>query len=114
MASVVKDDQAKSQEDDRDRSDERDEKENRQPAPSRAEEGGGFFHLYKPGQGYWTRMGTAIGAALVAALTAHFLYDQMPVWLGAAGMEITAAKRTTMFVIGGLIAAYALLVWYLI
>jgi len=37
--------------------------------------GGGFFHLYKPGQGYWTRMGTAGGVALVMLLTAAFLAE---------------------------------------
>src|SRR3954465_12679638 len=36
--------------------------------------GGGFFHLYKPGQGYWTRMGTAAGAVLLIAMLARFLY----------------------------------------
>jgi preprotein translocase subunit SecE len=36
--------------------------------------GGGFFHIYKSGQGYWTRMGTAMGAGLVAIFTTHFIY----------------------------------------
>src|SRR5947207_2325257 len=43
-------------------------------APSGPVIGGGFFHLYKPGQGYWTRMGTAGGAALLITLLAHFVY----------------------------------------
>ena len=34
------------------------------PAPAAQQaDGGGFFHIYKKGQGYWTRMGTAVGAA---------------------------------------------------
>ncbi len=48
------------------------------PAPKaapRAPLKGGFFTLYKSGQGYWTRMGTAIGAVLIALLTANFLYS---------------------------------------
>src|SRR6266566_1418132 len=39
--------------------------------------GGGFFHLYKPGQGYWTRMGTAGGAILLIALLARFIFISM-------------------------------------
>jgi preprotein translocase subunit SecE len=37
---------------------------------------GGFFTIYKKGQGYWTRMGTVFGAALVIFLTASFLFDE--------------------------------------
>ncbi len=46
----------------------------RSVAPSGPTVGGGFFHLYKPGQGYWTRMGTAAGAILLIALLARFIY----------------------------------------
>src|SRR5947209_5517708 len=44
-------------------------------------ERGGFFHIYKRGQGYWTRMGTVAAAALLAALTLQFLYVHLRVWL---------------------------------
>jgi preprotein translocase subunit SecE len=36
----------------------------------------GFFHIRKKGQGYWTRMGTAAGAALIGALTVQFIYGE--------------------------------------
>jgi preprotein translocase subunit SecE len=36
----------------------------------------GYFHIYKKGQGYWTRMGTVAGVALIGVLTADFLYDE--------------------------------------
>jgi preprotein translocase SecE subunit len=39
--------------------------------------GGGFFTIYKKGQGYWTRMGTALGAAFIALLFADFVFTQM-------------------------------------
>src|SRR5262245_34187709 len=39
---------------------------------------GGFFHVYKRGQGYWTRMGTAAGLGLVGLLTANFIYSELP------------------------------------
>ncbi|HEX8913955.1 MAG TPA: preprotein translocase subunit SecE, partial [Humisphaera sp.] len=38
----------------------------------------GFFSIYKKGQGYWTRMGTLIGVALVGGLLAWTLYSQIP------------------------------------
>src|SRR3954462_10452638 len=72
--------------DDDDRSDKREEREEREAEQREEREaaargaapsgtiGGGFFHLYKPGQGYWTRMGTAAGAALLIALLARFIY----------------------------------------
>src|SRR5207249_4050604 len=42
--------------------------------------GGGFFTIYKSGQGYWTRLGTALGAALILAFTAYFVWEQLSVW----------------------------------
>jgi len=48
------------------------------PAPASS---GGFFAMYKKGQGKWTRGGTWIAVALILALTAHFLYENVQVWL---------------------------------
>src|SRR3954468_12984609 len=76
--------------DDDDRSEEREERQEREAerreeareeaargaAPS-GNVGGGFFHLYKPGQGYWTRMGTAGGLVLLIAMLARFIYTSM-------------------------------------
>ena len=36
----------------------------------------GFFHIYKKGQGKWTRVGTVLGAALIGGLTANFIYEE--------------------------------------
>jgi preprotein translocase subunit SecE len=41
----------------------------------------GYFTIYKRGQGYATRMGTIAGAAILAAVTAYFLYNYLPTWL---------------------------------
>jgi preprotein translocase subunit SecE len=49
-----------------------------------AAQGAGFFTIYKSGQGYWTRMGTAAAAALLALLTMGFLYRELPVPLTSA------------------------------
>lgn len=46
---------------------------------------GGFFTIYKKGQGYWTRMGTALGAALLLTVFAVFVYTELktrlPNWI---------------------------------
>jgi len=39
---------------------------------------GGFFTIYKKGQGFWTRIGTVIAAGLIGVLTAGFIYQQLP------------------------------------
>lgn len=36
-----------------------------------------FFEMYKPGQGYYTRMGTAIGGGLLALFGGNFLYENI-------------------------------------
>jgi preprotein translocase subunit SecE len=73
----------------------RDLEPKRGPTPVQAERrdaGPGFFTIYKKGQGYWTRMGTALGAGLIIALTVWFFYQQLPVWLTPA---FTPANATT-------------------
>ena len=60
----------------------RDERPPERPQPGRAA-GTGFFTIYKKGQGYWTRMGTAIGAALLIGLTSYQIYLHRP-YLGMA------------------------------
>src|SRR2546421_8273072 len=49
----------------------------RSAEPKPPSRGGGFFTIYKKGQGYWTRMGTALGAAIISVLCAEFIYTQM-------------------------------------
>ncbi len=39
--------------------------------------GPGFFAVYKPGQGYYTRLGTAIGAGAIIVFGAHYIYGQL-------------------------------------
>ena len=90
-------------------------REQRPPEPQRrAESGPGFFHVYKPGQGYWTRMCTAGAAALLAALTAHFLYQYMYIWLGKLGMSEGSARPTSIYIIAALLIAWGVFVWYML
>ncbi|MEE9294442.1 MAG: preprotein translocase subunit SecE [Phycisphaerae bacterium] len=46
-----------------------------QPADARA--GGSFFEVYKPGQGYYTRMCTAIGGGILVLGAGNFLFKQL-------------------------------------
>lgn len=74
----------------------------REPSrPDRAESGN-FFTIYKKGQGYWTRVCTAVAAAALIALTAQFAYTRLPsyfrgldtyqnVFLGAIAAVVIAA-----------------------
>ncbi len=83
------------------------------PRSERTEEQGGFFHIYKKGQGYWTRMGTAAAAALIAALTSHFLYRELPVWLTNLRVDVERARTLSIFIIAAFLAGFALLVFRL-
>ena len=91
----------------------RDKPPPQQQPTRRADDRPGFFHVYKPGQGYWTRMGTAGAAALIAALTAYFLYHQLPVWLRNVGVSDTAARPTSLYIIAALLIAFGAFVWYM-
>lgn len=71
---------------------------------------GGFFDLYKRGQGYYTRMGTGIGAGVLILLGADYTYGELQ---GA----LPADEAWALYVQTGLpIAAMVgmgLLVWWL-
>src|ERR1051325_2744778 len=86
--------------------------ERHQPPPPRTDEAAGFFHIYKSGQGYWTRMGTVLGALLIAALTANFLYQHMPIWFQGAGATPQRAKTIAIVVIAALLVASARAVFW--
>lgn len=47
------------------------------PAPVSRGEPGGFFTIYKPGQGSYVRWGTAVGAGVIAVAFASFLSEQL-------------------------------------
>ncbi len=81
----------------------------------------GFFTIYKSGQGYWTRMGTVAGAALILFLITAFLYEQLPVALGNAFADKSVsraitdarARNVSLIICAGFVAAYALVVFRL-
>ena len=71
----------------------------------------GFFTIYKKGQGYWTRMGTAIGAALLGVIVAFELYHQIPTFLHG---EAKHDQRIALIVAVVFLAAYSLWAWWFI
>ena len=73
--------------------------------PSSSTGGPGFFAVYKPGQGYYTRLGTAIGGGAIAVFGAHYLYgllssDNQAVKLGVPSI-LLAILGVVLFWIAG-------------
>jgi preprotein translocase subunit SecE len=103
MAAVTKQDPDQEVDDDRD---DREESSTGKSSPKRDSSGqGGFFTIYKKGQGYWTRMGTAGGAALIGALVIYNLFQYLPAF------EMT---KWTIIVVSVIFAVvYALGVYWL-
>src|SRR4051812_38043945 len=56
---------------------------NERPPERQAAAKAGFFTIYKKGQGYWTRMGTAIGAGLLGILITWQIYRYVPAFVSA-------------------------------
>jgi len=91
------------------------EPEEQNPLPARTGGGdviapakSGFFHIYKTGQGYWTRMLTAGGIALVTIFVAQFLYQQLPVLTPA----LQHNRAVHIGIVVGSIMAIALLAFW--
>jgi preprotein translocase SecE subunit len=80
--------------------------------------GGGFFSLYKPGQGYWTRMGTAGGVALLTALLANFLYQtlknqtNLDWYINARGVAEAGFPKIKLMITGVFVLIAAAIAWY--
>ena len=70
----------------------------------------GYFTIYKKGQGYWTRMGTVIGLALVGGLTAYNLYAYVPTFLPERIPQPTGV-RIGLGVALGFLAAFVIVCW---
>jgi preprotein translocase SecE subunit len=70
----------------------------------------GFFAIYKKGQGYWTRMGTAIGAGLLGLLLVGQIYSRVPAFMRGDAHRASKIAMIAAVVFGAL---YAFLAWRL-
>ncbi len=85
------------------------EQRKQRPIPdyeSRTGVGGGFFHIYKSGQGYWTRMGTVAGCGLLVALIAQFIYRNL--------MAYEISPLAAGITVGSFVIVSAVLLWWLL
>jgi preprotein translocase subunit SecE len=73
----------------------------------------GFFTIYKPGHGYWTRMGTAGGAALICALSAAFFYQHVPVWLSSSHVDAQRIRSINLGICAGWVVLFALFTFFI-
>lgn len=71
----------------------------------------GFFTIYKKGQGYWTRVGSVVGAVIIGAFSAYNVYIELPPLLpGTRQTSLkVAAAITAVFVL-----AYAWFCWWML
>jgi len=80
-----------------------------QPSEKPTGTGGGYFTIYKKGQGYWTRMGTAISVTCLAGLTAFELYDKRVYF----GMGAPERRSLALGLASALFVAIMALAWRL-
>jgi preprotein translocase SecE subunit len=71
-----------------------------------------FFTIYKRGQGYWTRVGTVVGVALVGGFTALNLFHYIPTFLPES-VNSHRGRSIALGVALGFAAAYAFIAWKL-
>src|SRR5918993_959989 len=76
---------------------------------TREEAGDGFFSIYKKGQGYWTRMGTALGAALLGVLITWQLYAQVPRFFA----DTARGQRVALIIAAVFAVVYSFFAWRL-
>lgn len=74
-----------------------------------ASQKGGFFAIYKKGQGYWTRMGTAIGVGVLGVIITWQIYDQVPKFF----TDTDHGRKIALIADAVFVVLYALLGWRL-
>lgn len=81
-------------------------------SPTRGSSSHALFKVYKKGQGYYTRLGTAIGAGVLIAATLLFLYNNLKVWpvLQKDGRPMTPVIAVILAMVASLLC---LLAWWL-
>ncbi len=79
------------------------------PAPTSRSASGGGLRLYKPGQGKYTRMGTAIGAGVMVIWGAFFLLDELSALLDSKAAYYYPVQYGVA--VGFILAMGALVYW---
>lgn len=62
--------------------------------------------LYKTGQGYWTRMLSAVGGALILAAAAHWVWSQLSLLQWEGRIYVQAAAAAAILIAGGALLYY--------
>ena len=88
----------------------RDEQPRQRPTAEPSQGGGFALRLYKPGQGYYTRMGTAIGIGILALWGAYALMKQ----LDSSALSDTYKLPVQYGLPTGLLVAGGVLVYWLV
>src|SRR5687768_2205124 len=78
-----------------------DDRSDYEARPVRPPKSGTGLRMYKPGQGYYTRMGTVIGAAILIIAGAYFLYEDV-------GGQIDPKKNYALYLRYGLSVGWIL------
>jgi preprotein translocase SecE subunit len=78
-------------------------------APRTPSRKAGFFSVYKKGQGYWTRMGTAIGAAILVAVLALYTYSETKAMVSLYNIN----PRLPLIATAGVVLAAVIVAWVL-
>jgi preprotein translocase SecE subunit len=70
--------------------------------------GAKFYTIYKSGQGYWTRMCTLIGVALLGIMLSYTLYDKIPGFFDnpARGRRVGASVAGIFLVVYTVVSLY--------
>ena len=68
-----------------------------------------FFTIYKKGQGYWTRMGTALGAGFLGLMFSFELYDKIPTFMSG---DQSHDRKVAMIVAAVFLFAFSIWAWW--
>ncbi len=89
-----------------DEEDDRDERAETRSAPraeERTEARRGFFEIYKPSQGYYTRMSTAVAAGLMLLWAAVFVHNKLAGFVtGPSAQYVQVGAAVAILLVGGL------------
>ncbi len=75
---------------------------------------GGFFTIYKKGQGKWTRLGTVFCAAFLGLLTSYAIYGFLLPYVHIGNpTRVTASHNVILGICSGFLLCYSILVYWL-